>query len=178
MSTWRPRRSPSSRFSREEIEEHWAHYQKVARRCGPAGDWTELCDLYTEDATMIVSGGVKVGGREAMKRWYREALGEEPMRSLHYYPVEWYMIDEYLGWVSCRFNVRMSDPGDGSIHEEYCFSLLKYAGNGLWSHEEDLYNPTKLMSMVDRWIAAKKKVDPSWDPSQEVGGDPYRTTED
>ena len=84
-----------SLFTRDEIERQWAHYQKVARRCGPAGDWTELCDLYTEDATMIVSGGVKVGGREAMKRWYREALGVEPMRSLHYYPVEWF--EPYLG---------------------------------------------------------------------------------
>lgn len=40
-------------FDRDEIERHWAHDQKVARRCGPAGDWTELRDLHTEAATMI-----------------------------------------------------------------------------------------------------------------------------
>jgi ketosteroid isomerase-like protein len=56
-------------FDRTEIERAWAHDQKVARRCGPACDWAELCDLYSEDATMIVSGGVEVAGREAMKRW-------------------------------------------------------------------------------------------------------------
>jgi len=157
MSTWRPRRPSNSRFSREEIEEHWAHYQKVARHCGPAGDWTPLCDLYTEDATMIVSGGVKVGGREAMKRWYREALGEEPMRSLHYYPVEWYMIDEHRGWLSCQFWNRMADPGDGSVHEFACFSLLKYAGDGLWSFEEDKFDPAEMQVCLQGWLDAKKR---------------------
>ena len=55
------------------------------------------------------------------------------MRYLWYYPVEWYMIDEDRGWVSCQFWCRMADPGDGSVHEFKCFSLLKYAGDGLWS---------------------------------------------
>ena len=86
------------------------------------------------------------------------------------------MVDEFRGWVSTRFNVRMSDPGDGSIHEEYCFSLLKYAGNGKWSHEEDLYDPARLMSMCDRWIDAKRRCDPGWDPAQETDGDPYLAT--
>ena len=77
------------RWTRDEIEEQWAHYQKVARRCGPAGDWDEFVDLYTEDAVMIVSGAGKIGGREAMRRWYREAFATQPMRSLVFYPVEW-----------------------------------------------------------------------------------------
>jgi uncharacterized protein YodC (DUF2158 family) len=54
-----------------------------------------------------------------MRRWYREAFAAEPMRSLHYYPVEWYMIDEHRGWVACQFWNRMADPGDGSIHESF-----------------------------------------------------------
>ena len=47
----------------------------------------------TSESVMIVSGTGKIGGREAMRRWYREAFATEPMRSLAY-PVEWYMIDE------------------------------------------------------------------------------------
>ena len=101
-------------WTRDEIEREWLKYQKSARACGPAGNWDPFCDLYTEDATMVVSGGIEVGGREAMKKWYREALGADPMRSLHYYPVEWYMIDEHRGWISCQFWNRMADPGDGS----------------------------------------------------------------
>jgi hypothetical protein len=146
------------RFTREEIEEQWAHYQKVARRCGPAGDWDEFVDLYTEDATMVVSGAGRIGGREAMRRWYREAFGTQPMRSLVYYPVEWYMIDEERGWVSCQFWNRMADPGDGSIHEFSCFSLLKYAGDGQWSYEEDKLDPGEMQSVLEGWYAAKQRL--------------------
>src|SRR5437762_11069146 len=66
------------RWTLDELEQQWAHYQKVARRCGPSGDWDEFVDLYTEDAVMIVSGAGKIGGREAMRRWYREAFATQP----------------------------------------------------------------------------------------------------
>lgn len=146
------------RFTREEIEEHWAHYQDVARRCGPSGDWDEFCELYTEDCTMVVSGAGRIGGRAAMKRWYAEAFGSEPMRWLVYYPVEWYMIDADRGWVSCQFWNRMADPGDGSVHEFSCFSLLKYAGNGLWSYEEDKLDPAEMAAVLEGWHAAKARL--------------------
>ena len=146
------------RWTRDEIEEQWAHYQKVARRCGPAGDWDEFVDLYTEDAVMVVSGGLRIGGREAMRRWYQEAFAVEPMRSLVYYPVEWYMIDEYRGWVSCQFWNRMADPGDGSIHEFSCFSLLKYAGDGQWCFEEDKLDPSEMEAVLRDWLAAKSQI--------------------
>ena len=146
------------RWTREEIEEQWAHYQKVARRCGPAGNWDEFVDLYTEDAVMIVSGAGKIGGREAMRRWYREAFATQPMRSLVFYPVEWYMIDEYRGWVSCEFLNRMADPGDGSVHEFSCFSLLKYAGDGQWSYEEDKLDPAEMEAVLQGWYAAKERL--------------------
>ena len=149
------------RFTRDEIEQQWAHYQKVARRCGPANDWDEFADLYTEDATMAVSGGLRIGGREAIRRWYREAFREEPMRWLHYYPVEWYIVDEQRGWIACQFWNRMADPGDGSIHEFACFSLLKYAGDGLWSHEEDKFDPAEMKAAMDGWVEARRRCQAS-----------------
>ena len=129
------------RWTRDELEREWARYQQVALECGPAIDWDPFCDLYTEHAVMVIPGGMRIGGRDAMKHWYREAFSAEPLKYLWYYPVEWYMIDEDRGWVSCQFWCRMADPGDGSIHEFKCFSLLKYAGDGLWSFEEDLWDP-------------------------------------
>jgi len=77
------------------------------------------------------------------------------MLYLWYYPVEWYMIDEDRGWVSCQFWNRMADPGDGSVHEFKCFSLLKYAGEGLWSYEEDLFDPGDMETAIAGWVAAK-----------------------
>jgi hypothetical protein len=144
------------RWTRDELEREWARYQQVALECGPAIDWDPFCDLYTEHAIMVIPGGMRIGGREAMKRWYREAFSTEPLKYLWYYPVEWYMIDEDLGWVSCQFWCRMADPGDGSVHEFKCFSLLKYAGDGLWSFEEDLWDPADMEASLAGWVEAKK----------------------
>ncbi len=65
------------------------------------------------------------------------------------------MIDEDRGWVSCQFWNRMADPGDGSVHEFKCFSLLKYAGDGFWSYEEDLFDPGDMEAAIAGWVAAK-----------------------
>ena len=148
-------------WTRDELEREWKRYQQVALECGPKIDWDPFCDLYTEHAIMVTPGGLRVGGREAMKRWYREAFATEPLKYLFYYPVEWYMIDEDRGWVSCQFWCRMADPGDGSVHEFKCFSLLKYAGDGLWSFEEDIWDPADMDAALASWVEAKARCDSS-----------------
>jgi hypothetical protein len=42
----------------------------------------------------------------------------------------------------------MKDPGDGSIHQAATLTVLEYAGDGLWSYEEDAYNPLNFLTMV------------------------------
>jgi len=162
-----------TKWTRDEIERAFEDYQRVALECGQTGKWEPWCELFTLDCTYIEAQAGRIGGREALKRLYRNLFTIFPARHFIYSPVEWYMVDEFRGWVSTCFWVRMSDPGDGSIHQEYCYSLLKYAGNGQWSFEEDMYDPRRLMSMVDRWIEARKRCDPGWDVSQEKGGDAY-----
>ena len=44
---------------------------------------------------------------------------------------------------------------DGSVHEFKCFSLLKYAGDGFWSYEEDLFDPGDMEAAIAGWVAAK-----------------------
>ena len=41
----------------------------------------------------------------------------------------------------------MRDPGDGSIHQAANLSVMKYAGDDLWSYEEDAYNPMNFLPM-------------------------------
>ena len=53
------------------------------------------------------------------------------------------------GWI-------YEDPGDGSLHREYNWTLLKYGGNGQFSYEEDMYNPNEFGDMIQRYLAAKK----------------------
>ena len=45
----------------------------------------------------------------------------------------------------------MADPGDGSVHQAYNLTVLHYAGDGRWSYEEDVYNPTHFVSMIEGW---------------------------
>jgi hypothetical protein len=52
----------------------------------------------------------------------------------------------------------MVDPGDGSVHQAYNFTLLKYAGNLKWSYEEDIYNPVHFKEMIRGWMDRKKKI--------------------
>jgi hypothetical protein len=53
----------------------------------------------------------------------------------------------------------MADPGDGSVHQAYNFSLMKYAGDGLWSYEEDIYNPSHFVEMLNGWQARKADIE-------------------
>ncbi|MDQ3293939.1 MAG: nuclear transport factor 2 family protein, partial [Actinomycetota bacterium] len=39
-------------------------------------------------------------------------------------------------------------------------TVLHYAGDGLWSYEEDAYNPANMGEMVTGWIAARKVARP------------------
>jgi len=56
----------------------------------------------------------------------------------------------------CQVANVMDDPGDGSDHREYNWTLLHYAGNGQFSYEEDMYNPTEFGEMVKGYLKAKK----------------------
>jgi hypothetical protein len=72
------------------------------------------------------------------------------------FPVDWYLIDEERGWVLMSVWNRMNDPGDGSLHQEYNWTMLHYGGNGQFSYEEDMYNPAEFGTMIKGWLKAKK----------------------
>jgi hypothetical protein len=146
------------RWTRDELEQAFANYQRVARRAGTTGDWNAWADLFTEDATYVEHLFGTFGGREAIRRWITAAMGSFPGNAMPHFPIEWYVIDEDRGWVVCQVWNRMADPGDGSVHQAYNFSLLKYAGEGLWSYEEDIYNPSKFTEMLDRWQTRKAEL--------------------
>jgi hypothetical protein len=66
-------------------------------------------------------------------------------------PVEWHVTDEDRGWIVCQIANRMEDPGDGGVHEASNLTILHYAGEGLWSYEEDVYNPAHFLNMIQGW---------------------------
>ena len=75
---------------------------------------------------------------------------------MHEFPINWSIVDEDRGWIVCEVANRMDDPGDGSIHDGVNITILKYAGDGLWKSEEDVYNPAHFGTMLEGWVAAKR----------------------
>jgi hypothetical protein len=147
------------KWSRDELEQALEVYARTALEAGMSGDWNPWADLFTEDATYIEHLYGTMGGREAIRRWICATMAEWPNREMKYFPHEWTMIDEDRGWVTAQIWNRMEDPGDGSLHQAYNFTLLKYAGNMKWSFEEDIYNPTHFQDMIKGWFAARKRVE-------------------
>jgi len=146
------------KWSRSELERSFEHYQQTALAAGRSGDWDAWADLFTEDATYVEHPFGTLGGREAIRRWITKTMAKSPNNQMKYFPMEWYMIDEDRGWIVCQVWNRMEDPGDGSLHQAYNFTLLKYAGRGLWSYEEDVYNPSHFQEMIRGWFQAKKEA--------------------
>ena len=145
------------KWSRAEIEEAFELYQQTALEAGTSGSWDKWAEMFTEDATYVEHLYGTFGGREAIRAWITGTMSQNINRDMRYFPIEWYMIDEDRGWVVAQVWNRMIDPGDGSLHQAYNFTLLKYAGNMKWSYEEDVYNPSHFKDMVKGWIERKKE---------------------
>ena len=150
--------APVGNWSRAEIEDAFARYQEAAAAAGATGDWNGWADLFTDDATYIEHHYGTLHGREEIRRWIDQTMSSPPGSDMPSFPVEWYVVDEERGWVVCQVWNRMADPGDGSVHQEYNFTRLKYAGDGRWSYEEDIYNPLRFGEMVKGWYEAKARL--------------------
>ena len=146
------------RWPRQELEEAFDRYQAAARHGGTTGDWDPWADMFTEDATYVEHLYGEMGGREAIRRWIHRTMSTYPGSEMPHFPIEWYVIDEDRGWIVCQVWNRMSDPGDGSLHQQYNFTLLKYAGGGLFSYEEDIYNPAHFATMVSEWETRRRDI--------------------
>jgi hypothetical protein len=143
-------------WSRDELESAFQHYQELAAEAGRTGNWKVWADQFTEDASYVEHHYGTFTGRAAISEWITSCMSEYPGSAMPEFPIDWYVIDEERGWIVCQVWNRMEDPGDGSTHQAYNFTLLKYAGDGLWAYEEDVYNPMRFGAMVAGWEAAKQ----------------------
>jgi ketosteroid isomerase-like protein len=139
------------RWTRQELDEAFAAYQAVAAEAGRSGDWNRWADLFTEDAEYVEHLYGTMHGREAIRQWITATMSTYPGNAMPEFPIGWSVVDEDRGWIVCQVWNRMDDPGDGTIHQAYNVTLLKYAGSGQWSYEEDIYNPAHFASMIEGW---------------------------
>ena len=73
------------------------------------------------------------------------------------FPIEWAMFDEDRGWIVCEIQNRLNDLGDGEVYQAANLTKLHYAGDGMWSYEEDAYNPDAMADGRARPGCAKKR---------------------
>lgn len=148
-----------ARFRREEIEEAFKTYQKQGRDAARSGDWARWGEMFTEDVTYVEQEVGEWGGRTAAVREMAALMHQNegtPWVWVNQYPVKSYIVDEDRGWVWSQIWNRMEDPGNGVVLQENCLTMLRYDGNGLFSYEEDLYNPHAYVKMVKKWVVLNK----------------------
>lgn len=146
------------RFSRQELEDAFVDYQARAAEAGRTGDWNAWADQFTTDATYIERHYGRFEGRDAIRTWITTCMAEFPGSAMPSFPVGWHVVDEERGWIVCQVFNRMADPGDGSVHEMDNLTVLHYAGDGLWSYEEDVYNPADFERMVRGWLDRRRQL--------------------
>jgi hypothetical protein len=144
-------------FPREELVAAHEKYKEVARLCAESGDWRPWAELFTEDARYVEHLFGTFEGREAIYDWIQRTMSEWPNSEMNAFPHDWCVLDEDRGWWICQIENRFRDPGDGSVHEASNLTVLHYAGDGLFSLEEDVYNPASFAPVVTAWLAAEKR---------------------
>ncbi len=135
-----------SQYDRNEIEAAWRQFVAA----GDSGDWDAWTDLHSEDSIWVEHHLGTFRGRAAIRRAIRDVM--KPVSMLTF-PVEWHVIDGsrvvYYPW-----QVFPDPAGKNAVYRFGCVTILEYAGSGLWSRQEDLYNPREAQEVIRSWLAA------------------------
>ena len=135
-----------AKHAREEVEEAWRHFLAG----GDSGDWNAWADLHSEDGLWVEHHLGTFEGREAIRKAILDVMKPVPMML---FPVGWHVI-EGSRVVFYPWQV-FPDPKDAcEVYRFGCVTILDYAGHGLWSYQEDLYNPREAEQVIQAWIAA------------------------
>ncbi|WP_196780819.1 nuclear transport factor 2 family protein [Nocardioides sambongensis] len=146
-----------SRFSADEITEAYAAFHEKVATFQESGDWHGYADLFTEDALYVERAMGTFRGREEIRAWSVRTMTSYPGRVMTGFPLTWQVVDPDAARLVCEVGNPMPDPGDGTMLSEPNITIMTYAGDGLFSYEEDVYNPLRFHAMAVRWaqIAAE-----------------------
>jgi hypothetical protein len=136
-----------SGFPRDELEDVVARWLAANRESERTGDWRNLADFYTDDATY----GWNIGPKEdvmcvGINEIRDIALGQE-MEGLQgwRYPYQRVIIDDKQGevvgfWKQIAGSI--AEAADGTEQEVYGIggSWFRYAGSGKWSWQRDFFD--------------------------------------
>jgi len=138
-------------FAPGEVREAYDNFVAV----GDSGDWSAWADLHTADGVWMEHHLGRFEGREAIRTAIVDVMKQAPDSMT--FPVEWVVIDGnrvvYYPW-----QVLPHPTGQGDDFRFGCVTILEYAGDGQFSYQEDVYNPTEGEKVFGAWIAAGGKL--------------------
>ncbi len=129
-------------YSRAELQAALDHYTAVVEQCSASRDWAPFADLFTDDVHYVEHAYGEMHGREVVREWIVNVM--EPFPQMRF-PSDWVAFDEDEGAVVMQIRNLLDHPTDPD-GEPFWFpnwTRLVYAGNNLWSMEEDVYNPNR-----------------------------------
>jgi hypothetical protein len=147
-------------FTREEIQAAFDRYRAAAGEAGRTGNWRPWVECFTPDLHYIEHLYGEFHGRDEVQAWIEQTMRAWPFTHMQLFPWDWYTIDAEQGWVVGQLQNRFVDPGDGGTYQGANWTRLVYAGDGLFSSEEDVYNPAELTPAVEGWLAAWRQHHP------------------
>jgi uncharacterized protein (TIGR02246 family) len=139
-----------------ELYEAYEVFKRVGDECAAKADYNAFADLFTEDCLYVEHFFGEIHGREAVREWIVPLMREFPNNHMIRYTHDWVTFDEDARRIVFCVRTHMSDPGDGNSYTTTNWTRLDYAGNGLFSLEEDIYNPASFGKMIEAWLAASK----------------------
>lgn len=145
------------RFPTQELHEAYQLFSDVSDQCAASADYNAFADLFTEDCTYVEHVFGEMHGRDEVRNWIVPLMKSYPNDQMRY-THDWVLFDEENGRVVFSARTHMSDPGDGSSHSATNWTMIDYAGGGLFSREEDIYNPAHFGKMIESWLAAKDRA--------------------
>ena len=145
------------RFSRAELTDAFATFEQNVADAARTRDWDAWVAHYTPDVDYIEHAMGTMKGREQVRDWIYRTMTTFPGSHMTAFPSLWSVIDEPTGRVIIELDNPMRDPGDGTIISATNISIITYAGNGLWSRQEDIYNPLRFLSAAMKWCKKAEK---------------------
>jgi len=165
------------RFSRAQIEDAFTQFEATVDHAARTSDWDGWVAHYTPDVDYIEHAAGTMKGREQVRDWIRRTMTTFPGSHMTAFPTLWHVIDTERGRVICELDNPMRDPGDGTRISATNISIISYAGDGLWSRQEDVYNPLRFLKAGMAWCRKAQQLGTLDDDAaawmRQYGGDSF-----
>ena len=136
---------------RNTLADAFATFEATVDAAARTRDWDAWVAHYTDDVDYIEHAMGTMKGRDQVRMWIYRTMTTFPGSHMTAFPSLWHVIDSDTGRVICELDNPMRDPGDGTIISATNISIITYAGDGLWSRQEDVYNPLRFLAAGMKW---------------------------